>query len=484
MMITENDFSPHLIDTMDEQFKRILVDFCNNFLVVFPNSISKDELLIRINRLKYIGFENKSDVKLSVSGGTDARFNSSDRNIAVALKYSNSEFNTLKSLVYHELIHAISYHKEIDYDTIYKAELYRDGLNREQVDVIIDNKYDAPHSEGEIFDELMTEYYNTLLLKNENINLTQKNIISSDIEQDIVMSHGTGYNNLAELGRIYDYFWGKDLMYAKLHNGNSFRNLFNSTFKDSDIFEHLFPSIPISEYSKFVGERGVFERYRTACKIFVKLLKNKYSNSTFDIKSFLLSDEITCFMDLLIQTKIRGEDDSQAHTNQELYVLLRELEINLIRELSNAKLEQTEFYDKNIDTIIYDTFKKIYSNNQDIKLDDLNYQYFSYNDFKGIILYFNDKKYLLNSEQFGQEYNCVESQKFSQYGFSDEDIQYYSKEYGLDISNAEFFTINTTQGIKTFIISEGQLYSHHGDKIETSSLQRYFIENENQSKAR
>jgi oligopeptide transport system substrate-binding protein len=87
-------------------------------------------------------------------------------------------------------------------------------------------------------------------------------------------------------------------------------------------------------------------------------------------------------------------------------------------------------------------------------------------------------------EQFGQEYNCVESQKFSQYGFSDEDIQYYSKEYGLDISNAEFFTINTTQGIKTFIISEGQLYSHHGDKIETSSLQRYFIENENQSKAR
>ena len=173
MMITENDFSPQLIDTMDEQFKRILVDFCNNFLVVFPNSISKDELLIRINKLKYIGFENKSDVNLSVSGDDDARFNSSYSNIAVSLKHYNSEFNILKSLVYHELLHAISYHKEIDYDTIYKAELYRGGLNREQIEVIIDNKYDGTHKEGEIFDEIMTEYYNTLLLKIENINFVR-----------------------------------------------------------------------------------------------------------------------------------------------------------------------------------------------------------------------------------------------------------------------------------------------------------------------
>ena len=137
-----------------------------------------------------------------------------------------------------------------------------------------------------------------------------------------------------------------------------------------------------------------------------------------------------------------------------------------------------------LNAIIYDTFKKIYLNNTDIKLNDLNYQYFNYNSFKGIILYFNEKKYLINSEEISQECNYVESQRFSQYGFSDEDIKYYSKEYGLDISNAEFFTFNTAQGTKTFIISEGQLYSHHGDKIETTSMQRYFIENVNQSKAR
>ena len=481
-MITENDIAQNLINTMDEKFKKILIDFCNNFLKVFPNAISKNELLSRINKLVYIGFE-QNDIRLKVSGEADARFNSSFRNIAVSLKHFNLEFNKLKSLIYHELIHAISYHAEIDYDTINKQEICRSGLNRGQVDVVIDDKYDGYYAEGDIFDEIMTEYYNILLLEHENINLTQTNILSSDFEQDFVMSHGTGYQEIAGLGRIYDYFWGQELLYAKLHDGNNFRNTFNNIFKGSGIFDHIFPDIPLTEYSKFVGERGTFERYRTACKIFVKFLKNKYSNQEFPINIFLLNAEITAFMEFLIKTKTKG-NDTESQTNHELYILLRELEVNLLRELTNSKPIQNEHYNINIDAIIYDAFIKLCSSNPGLNLNELNYQYFNHDDFIGIIIYFENKKYLINAEDFSQNNNFVQAQTFSEFGFSTEEIQEYSKEYGINISNAEFFTIYTHLGTKSFILSEGQLYNHHGYKIETSNFQKYFVEETNQYKGK
>ena len=88
-MITENDFNPVLIETMLDQHKNILIDFANNFFETFSGGISKEDLLARINRLKYFGFERQENVD-ERCGSADAEFNSSYQKIIISSKHKNS----------------------------------------------------------------------------------------------------------------------------------------------------------------------------------------------------------------------------------------------------------------------------------------------------------------------------------------------------------------------------------------------------------
>ena len=61
-MVTEKDLKPELIEILSEQHKNIVIDFINSFLTTFKECITREEILTRINRLKYIGFERQENI--------------------------------------------------------------------------------------------------------------------------------------------------------------------------------------------------------------------------------------------------------------------------------------------------------------------------------------------------------------------------------------------------------------------------------------
>ena len=115
-MVTEKDLNPELIEILSEQHKNIVIDFINSFLTTFKECITREEILTRINRLEYIGFERQENIG-ERCGSADAKFISSSQKIIISNRHKTSENNIIKSLLYHELIHAISYHKEKDLDS-------------------------------------------------------------------------------------------------------------------------------------------------------------------------------------------------------------------------------------------------------------------------------------------------------------------------------------------------------------------------------
>ena len=83
-MIVEKDLKSSLIEKMSKQHKNILIDFANNFLGTFNDCITREELLKRINRLNYIGFEREENVD-ERCGKADAEYNSSYQKIIITI---------------------------------------------------------------------------------------------------------------------------------------------------------------------------------------------------------------------------------------------------------------------------------------------------------------------------------------------------------------------------------------------------------------
>lgn len=482
-MITENDFNQELRNSMTSEFKSILIDFVNNFLNTFKGILTKEEVLDRINALKYIGFEgtNPNYLYFKCSGNQDARYeNEMIHEIIISKRHINSDKRIIKSLLYHELLHAVSEHIEKDEDTLLSGRMWRTGLKRE----VVPYKSGEPgFNETEILDEIMTEYYNTIMLKNEGIDLDNRKILNSNcFFENYVEYHGTGYIEMAELGRIYDLMFGEELMKAKFIDGNEFRKKFNEIFKDTNVFANIFndEGYDVPNYSKFVAQRDVIERYKTACKMFVVIFKNKHMGDINSIDDLLGNEEFQNFLNMLVKT--RSKIDNSTKVNEELYLLTKELETTLALELFGKQMNENEFGldTRDIETIIYLTIERIFGNDKNINLDNVKYSVFYDNNFKGILLIVNDKKILIDYKTLGQDFDYVEFQKFSGRGLSQEELDNYSSEYGIDISNAEFAT--TTDRRKMFIIKDGKLYNHYGQELELSQYQNYFVEDESKSR--
>ena len=58
IMATLENINSEILSNIGDSEKQIVIDFINSFTAVFPNIFSQEELLNRINKLKYIGFEN------------------------------------------------------------------------------------------------------------------------------------------------------------------------------------------------------------------------------------------------------------------------------------------------------------------------------------------------------------------------------------------------------------------------------------------
>lgn len=483
MMIKENDFNPVLIENMLEQHKNILIDFTNNFLTTFNGYISKEELLERINRLKYIGFERQEFLD-ERCGSADAEFNSSYQKIIISSKHKNSDENTIKSLLYHELIHAISYHSEKNLDScLNQYRTNRTGLNRENVE--FDPEYDGPgFNEGELLEEIMTEYYNIVLLQKEGIDFNGTSILKNDcFDQDYVEYHGTGYYNIAALGQIYDFLFGKELLKAKLHDGNDFRKKFNELFDNTEIFADIFNNegFKVPSYSKFVAQRDTMDRYQSACKMFVELFKQKHKNNINDITDLLQNNDFNTFLNMLVKT--RNKFDKSTKINEELFLLTKELERSIVSELFGSEIKDNRYGvdTDNIETSIFLVIEKIYNENENVDLNNIKYAVFYDNHFKGIYLIIGNEKYIIDYKTLSQNIDYVKLKSFSEYGFSKDDIEMYSKEYKMDVSNAEFATIVNPISRLTFIENNGKLYNYYGEEIIIEKFNNYLTNIDNKA---
>ena len=474
-MVTEKDLNPELIEILSEQHKNIVIDFINSFLTTFKDCITREEVLTRINILKYIGFERQENIG-ERCGSADAKFISSYKKIIISSRHKTSENNIIKSLLYHELIHAISYHKEKDLDSCNnKYETYRTGLNREMVD--FDEEYEGPgFIEGELLEEIMTEYYSTVLLKKEEIDFKGISILKNYcFDQDYVEYHGTGYYNVAALGNIYNFLFGRELLKAKLHDGNNFRKIFNKIFDETDIFDDMFTDedFKVPCYSKFVAQRDIMGRYKIACKMFVEIFKRKNSGNIKSITDLLNNRDFNTFLNMLVKT--RSKFDESNKINGELFLLIKTLEKNLVNELFGSKENENKYGIDNsdIETSLFLVIEKIYSENKNIDLNNIKYSVFYDNHFKGIYLIIGNEKYIIDYKTLSQDIDYAKMQKFSEYGFSKDEMDMYSKEYKMDIVNASFATIINPVSRMTFIEKNDKLYNYQGKEIIIDELKKY-----------
>ena len=331
----------------------------------------------------------------------------------------------------------------------------------------------------------MTEYYNTVLLQREGIDFKGICILQNYcFDQDYVEYHGTGYYNIAALGQIYDFLFGKDLLQAKLHDGNGFRTRFNELFDNTDVFDDFFNNedFKIPNYSKFVAQKNVMGRYQTACKMFVVMFKQKYKNSINNISDLLNNADFNTFLNMLVKT--RSKFDASIKINEDLFLLTKELEKNLVTELFGSEMKDNKYGvdTLNIEISLFFVIEKIYNENKNIDLNNIRYAVFYDNHFKGIYLMVGNEKYIIDYRTLSQDIDYAKLKSFSDSGFSKEDLDMYSKEYKMDISKAEFATIINSVSSVTYIVNNGKLYNYHGEEIILENFQN-FLPNISGSKA-
>lgn len=102
MKITENDFSQDFIERFGEKEKQYILDFCNTFQKNFPNILDKDTLLLKINKLGSLTFNDRLG-KREITGETTY-----NNPVKIEILPNMSDIDERNS-TYHELFHLISY---------------------------------------------------------------------------------------------------------------------------------------------------------------------------------------------------------------------------------------------------------------------------------------------------------------------------------------------------------------------------------------
>jgi len=266
-MVTINDLSKNLVNNSNIIFINIIIDFINDFINTF-NILSKEEILNRINRLEYIGI-SKNQYKVF---DADATFGSGIYfYIALNSKYENYPQDTIKSSIYHELIHCVS--------SYYENNELKEGLC---LDV----------NNGTLFDEIMTDYYAQLLLFKRNIYNYRRDIIANnETYQEYIDSYRIGYNIFSSLGKTYDFIFHNDLLEAKFVNLKRFIDKFNILIKELDINSF--------DYNSFINEKDYHKRLFNISEIFVKYLINFYEKNNIKRTEIIYDQKINCFINML-----------------------------------------------------------------------------------------------------------------------------------------------------------------------------------------
>ncbi len=290
-MFTKNDLSTNLINNSNKVFINILLDFLNNFFNTFK-ILNRYEILKRINKLEYIGYEDKS--KGYICDDDKACFGSGFY-YYVALNKEVIDKNLIKAYIYHELIHCLSLHNED------KKEI---------------NGFKKPFIFNPIFDEIMTEYYAHTLLKNENIIFENEYIYEEDNNHKIYSTYnGCGYHKYMGLAKIYDFIFNFNLLKGKFIHNKSLINEINNLIYNNNL------SI---NYDDFINCDDPLKRYYDITLLFISKLKTIYDGRN---KEEIMNDQnITNYLELILKeergNKVKPYKDIDIFILNELYEYL------------------------------------------------------------------------------------------------------------------------------------------------------------------
>ena len=208
-------------------------------------------------------------------------------------------------------------------------------------------------------------------------------------------------------------------------------------------------------------------------RIFVEIFKQKYKNEINDITDLLKNTDFNTFLNMLVRT--RNKFDETSKINEELFLLTKELEKGVVSELFGNSLKDNQYGldTTNIETSIFLAIERIYGKDRNIDLTNIRFSVFYDNHFKGIYLLIGDDKFIIDYRTIGQEIDYAKFRKFSDSGFTKEDMDSYSREYKMDVSNAEYATIINPASRETFIVNNGKLYNHSGEEITIDNYYNY-----------
>ena len=266
-MFTKNDLSNDLINNSTSFYINILLDFLNNFYNTYK-ILSRKEILNRINRLEYIGFENRDngyicDDDKSTFGEGFYYY------VAVNKNVDNNDL--IKAYTYHELIHCLSIHKE----------------NRKQI-----NGFKSPFILNPIFDEIMTEFYAHTLLVKENINIQNTYIYEENSNYKLYSEYnGCGYHKYMGLAKIYDYIFNRNLLRGKFIDNNDLINEINNISFNNNLD---------IDYKEFINCDDPIKRYYDIALIFISKLKDTY-NFNGNKEQIVNDEHINTFLDLILK---------------------------------------------------------------------------------------------------------------------------------------------------------------------------------------
>lgn len=320
MEFTKEDFSVKFTSQFSDEELKILMDFCRCYNEKFGKYTSKDQIIDQMEKLGPFTHINDPNTRAMAThflaySGNGTKID----NLYIEINdshWDNATIEEKKAVVYHELMHHFST-KEIEGRKIQR------GLMQ------VDDKGTS------YFDEIMTEYYATELLRIDNIDLNKSyytyksNNTKLDRSVEQISSNGLGYVLIAKLGAVYDRILGKRLFEGKTEDYDNFEQKFNERFQS--LGEN--PLKIINEqlenaFTKHTRE-SIYECYQTALEVF-----NIDRNAIYERKGFDLYDYLVRSNAMLrnMPTRDIGEFrmDKEMGIPEELFRTLLDIDKNMI----------------------------------------------------------------------------------------------------------------------------------------------------------
>ena len=265
-MFTRDDLQDRIKRNSNDIFIDILLEFMNNFYKTFK-ILNKQELLKRINKLEYIGYE---DISRGYICNSDKACFGQGFYYYIAVNRDVIDYSELKACLYHELIHCLSIH-------------------RERSNIV--SGYKNPDLYRPLFDEIITEFYAHTLLSQEGINYNNRFIHDENIDYKLVSTYnGCGYHEYMGLGKLYDYVFNRNLLYGKFINTASLRNEINDLIYNYNLD---------MTYDSFINNDDPIRRYIDVTKLFLYKLIDTYNhNCNYNYEIINKDKHINEYLDL------------------------------------------------------------------------------------------------------------------------------------------------------------------------------------------